>query len=412
MEREQETAFGGTGLSGAWGPAPSSTRRRRRRRLGAGAAVGAAVVVAAGGIGAGIGLGFGSSASGTSATTGASTPKASTAAAVSSNGHLNVAAIAAKVDPALVDITSTLGYQGASAAGTGMILTSSGQVLTNNHVVEGATKITVRIDGSGPSYSARVLGTDPTKDVALLQIQGAPKLHTVQLASSAPHVGEPVVAIGNALNLAGPPTVTDGIVSALGRSITAGGGSALTEHLSGLIQSDAPINPGNSGGPLLDAAGKVIGMNTAAATGTSTQSASNIGFAIPISNALSVVSQIRAAHAGNGVSLGLPGFLGVEITSTSALGQSNVGFGLPTGSATVSSGVAVMGVLPGSPAASAGLSGGDVITSVAGHAVSSPRSLSAIMATLHPGERVALGWVGTAGNQHTSEVTLAAGPAA
>ena len=177
------------------------------------------------------------------------------------------AAIAAKVDPAVVDVNTILGLENGAAAGTGMVITSSGEVLTNNHVVDGATKITVEINGSGPALTAKVLGTDATDDVALLQIQGVSGLKTVKLGDSTKvSVGDRVVAIGNALGLQGPPSVSGGTVTALNQSITAsdvGGGNA--ERLTGLIEIDAPLRPGDSGGPLVNTDAEVIGMDTAAA---------------------------------------------------------------------------------------------------------------------------------------------------
>ena len=186
---------------------------------------------------------------------------------------LNIPAIAAKVDPATVDITSILSTEDAEAEGTGMILTSNGEVLTNNHVIAGATTITAQVDGKGQKFTVKVLGADPTDDVALVLLEGASGLpHVTTANSSAVKVGDPVVAIGNALGLGGTPTVTSGIISALGRSITASDeGATTSEHLKGLLQTDAPINPGNSGGPLVNAAGQVIGMDTAAATGSAAQ---------------------------------------------------------------------------------------------------------------------------------------------
>jgi S1-C subfamily serine protease len=191
-------------------------------------------------------------------------------------GGVSVRAIAAAVDPAVVSITSSVATgrrgQTATATGTGMVVTAGGQVVTNAHVVDGGTNLTVTVPGKG-EHPATVVGIDRAQDVAVVQIQGVSGLPTVKLGSSATvAVGDAVVAIGHALALDGGPTVTSGIVSALERSV-----DADTEHLDHLIQTDAAINPGNSGGPLLDAGGRVIGMNTAGAGG-----AEGIGFAISI----------------------------------------------------------------------------------------------------------------------------------
>jgi putative serine protease PepD len=230
----------------------------------------------------------------------------------------SVAAIAAKVDPAVVSVTSKVvvdqsggGVGGVGGGGfeeeetlegTGMIITSSGEVITNNHVIDGATSISVTFNGSSKSYVAKVVGADPTDDVALLQIEGVSGLPTVTFGnSSTVSVGDSVVAIGNALALGSSPTVTTGIISAEHRTVTAEDYSGNTETLNGLFQTDAAINPGNSGGPLIDSAGEVIGMNTAGAgdssNGTSSQ---NIGFSIPSNEIVSLLTSLQ--HGGNGSS--------------------------------------------------------------------------------------------------------------
>ncbi len=186
----------------------------------------------------------------------------------------DVQEILARVEPAVVSIDADSNGGGSSAggdvvesAGTGMILTPDGQVLTNNHVVDGATSVTVTLFGQTNALPAHVVGTDPGNDLALVQIDQASGLPTVTLGnSSQTRVGDSVLAIGNALALAGGPTVTEGIVSAEDRSLSAVNDSGQTENLTGLLQTDAAINPGNSGGPLVDSSGKVIGMNTAVAS--------------------------------------------------------------------------------------------------------------------------------------------------
>ncbi|MGH9102041.1 MAG: S1C family serine protease [Acidimicrobiales bacterium] len=377
-----------------------------------------ALVLVAGLVGGGVAAGLGAGSS-----PGSSRRALTSAPAIKgiSSDKIHPAAIAAKVEPAVVDITSTLGYQNGTAAGTGMVLTSSGEVLTNNHVVEGATSISARIDGKGRTYGVKVLGTDPTADVALLQLVGASGLDTVTLGSSSSlAVGQPVVAIGNALDLQGPPTVTVGIVSALGRSINAGDSMGASEHLTDLIQTDAPLAPGNSGGPLLNAAGQVIGMNTAAATGSSgTQAASNIGFAIPIGKALPIVNQVRAGHASSAVQIGQRGFIGVDVTSVGVaqssaggLGGSLGGSGGPGYVPPVRSGAVVAQVVPKSPAQSAGMAAGDVIVSFQGKAVASPQSLTQLITGHHPGDKVSIGWVDQSGGHHSASLTLGTGPVA
>jgi S1-C subfamily serine protease len=318
----------------------------------------------------------------------------------------STADIASQVNPGVVDVTSTLGYQNGTAAGTGMVLTSTGLVLTNNHVIDGSTKVTVQIAGSGPIYQAKVLGTDPTEDIALLQIQGATGLKTVTLAdSSKVAVGDSVVAIGNALNRQGPPTAVSGTITALDQSITAADSAAgKSENLTGLIQTDAPLQPGDSGGPLVNASGQVIGMDTAASSGGRFQTAASEGFAIPINKAKAIADQIKAGRASSTVHIGDSAFLGVQIRpdSSSATGGSGSASG---------AGAVVAGVLPNTPAASAGVTAGDTITSVDGKTVTSSADLSAKMSGHHPGDRVQLGWTSSSGQQHTASVQLATGPA-
>ena len=213
----------------------------------------------------------------------------------------SISQIVKKVSPAIVEVTANDG-DGQGDEGTGMIITSSGEVLTNNHVVDGAQSVTVALNGSTKQLSATVVGADPDKDVALLQIQGQSGLPTVTFGdSSQVQVGDQVVAIGNALALGDSSSVTSGIVSALDRTITAGDSDgSSTETLNGLIQTDAAINPGNSGGALLNAEGEVIGMNTAAAGSTPDgTSAEDIGFAIPSSELESLISGLRNGGDGS-----------------------------------------------------------------------------------------------------------------
>lgn len=275
-------------------PTAAPPRRPRTRSMGVVAlALGA---LAAGGLG-----GFAAGAVDHHAAT--TVPSAvSTAIRVSSvtSTGSGVSQIVKAVSPAIVEITAS-DDSGDVSEGTGMIITSGGEVLTNNHVIEGASTVTVSLDGSSHQLHATLVGTDPDKDVALLQIQGASNLPTVIFGNShAVAVGDAVVAIGNALALGNSTSVTSGIVSALDRQITAGSEeSSGTETLSGLIQTDAAINPGNSGGALLNSDGLVIGMNTAAASSTSTTSAQDIGFAIPSSELESLLPGLRAGGDGS-----------------------------------------------------------------------------------------------------------------
>jgi S1-C subfamily serine protease len=204
---------------------------------------------------------------------------------------LDVAAIVAKVEPAVVSVTAT-GGQGplgsSTAAGSGVIVTADGEVVTNAHVVEGASTITVTLAGGSRARAAELVGLDAAADLALLRITGASGLPTATLASSQLRVGDDVVAIGNALALEGGPTVTRGIVSALNRTLRSG-----SVDMRGLIQTDAAISSGNSGGPLLNAAGEVVGINTAVAVSSESTTAENIGFAIPVSRVQPVLQRLR-----------------------------------------------------------------------------------------------------------------------
>jgi S1-C subfamily serine protease len=337
-----------------------------------------------------------------------STGSKSTGARSVAQQQLNASEIATQVDPAIVDVTSTLALEGATAAGTGMVVTPGGEVLTNNHVIEGATSITVKIGSRSQTYSARVLGTDPTDDVALLQVQGVSGLPTVRLGDSAHvNVGQSVVAIGNALNLPGPPKVTEGTVTGLNRSITVRDSLGHSEQLSSLIQTNASLQPGNSGGPLIDATGKVVGMNTAAAAGTA-DTGSDVGFAIPINAANAIVQQIQGGHESTSVRLGMTAFLGVRLQPDDSVNGSG-----PSGGATpTGSGAVIESVNAGSPAKAAGLVAGDTITSFGGAPVTTATSLTQLVHAKHPGDAVTMIWTDSSGQQHTATVHLTSGPAA
>ena len=228
------------------------------------------------------------------------------------------------MDPGLVDINTDLSYQSEEAAGTGMVLTSNGEVLTNNHVIDGATTISVTDLGNNKTYNATVVGYDRTGDIAVLQLTGASGLQTVSLGdSSTASVGQSVTGIGNAGGTGGTPSTASGTITALNQSITAsddGGGNS--EQLSGLIETNANIQPGDSGGALVDSSGQVLGMDTAASSGSNGFSTSSTqAFAIPINTAVSVAKQIEAGNASSTIHIGKTGFLGVEVESTSDAGS-------------------------------------------------------------------------------------------
>ncbi len=291
------------GRPGPWPQSPQPKRRPAGARRGVVAVVALAVVV--GGV-AGAGL-SGLARHDATSTTAAAAPPIRVAA--NTSGSASISQIVKSVSPAIVSITADDG-NGSGDEGTGMIITSTGEVLTNNHVIDGAASVTVALNNSTKQLPATVIGADPDKDVALLQIQNVSDLPVVTFGNSSKvQVGDEVVAIGNALALGDNASVTSGIVSALGRQVTAGDSSGSgSETLNNMIQTDAAINPGNSGGALLNSTGVVIGMNTAAAgnTGDGT-SAQNIGFAIPASELESLISGLRSGGDGSQSSLGTSG---------------------------------------------------------------------------------------------------------
>ncbi len=241
----------------------------------------------------------------------------------------SVAQIVKSVDPAIVSITATDG-DSSEDEGTGMIISSSGEVVTNNHVIDGATTITVALDGSSTQLPATLVGTDPDQDVALLQIAGQTGLPTVTFGGSGQlQVGDPVVAIGNALALGDSESVTTGIVSALDRQVTAGDSSGGgSETLNGMIQTSAAINPGNSGGALLDSSGHVIGMNTAAAgTTPDGTSAEDIGFAIPSNTIESLLAGLRSGGDGSQDTISGSGSSGSGSSGSASAGEGTGGYG-------------------------------------------------------------------------------------
>ena len=401
----------GPGWAGYASAPPPPPRRNHKRGLILTGAVALAAGAAAGGL---IGSSHGLTAS--TMTAASRTP-------------LSASQIAQRVDPALVDVVSTLGNQGASAAGTGIVLTSDGTVLTNNHVIRGATSIKVTDVGNGRTYTAKVVGYDASKDVAVIQLQNASGLTTANLGdSSSVQSGDAVTALGNAGGKGGTPSVATGAVTALNQSITASdeGSGANSEQLTGLIETNADIQPGDSGGALVNSYGEVIGMNTAASSGTQFQSESGQSaaqaYAIPVDNAESIAKQIEAGQGSSTVHIGATGFLGIETdgsNSGSGSGDSGgfggfggQGDGSGTNGSGTSDGVTIAGTLSGSAAANAGLTAGDTITSVGGQAVSSTSDIQQALVKYHPGDKISVSWVDQSGQSQTATVTLASGPAA
>jgi S1-C subfamily serine protease len=330
-------------------------------------------------------------------------------------GSLNASALAAKVDPGIVDVSSNLKYSQATAQGTGMVISSSGLVLTNNHVIDQATSVSATLVTSGKTYTAKVIGYDSTDDVALLQLVGASNLKTVTLSnSSKAKVGQAVLALGNAGGRGGLPSTAQGTIQALNQSIEASdSGAGTTEKLHGMIETNAPIEQGDSGGPLVNGSGEVVGMDTAAnssSSGFGGYSAATTGFAIPISTAISIADNINAGKASSTVHLGLAGFMGVNVGDASNPSQCQSGgdgFGGVGGfSSPVSSGALICQAYPNSPATSAGLASGDVITSVNGTTISSANGLTNETANSHAGDQFAIKYVDQYGAKHSTTVTL------
>jgi len=333
-----------------------------------------------------------------------------------------VSAIAAKVDPGLVDINTDLSYEGEAAAGTGIVLTSNGEILTNNHVIDGATSISVTDIGNGKTYNANVVGYDRTSDVAVIQLVGASGLTTDSLGNSSNvSVGNSVVGIGNAGGAGGKPSTAGGSVTALNQAITASdddGGNS--ENLTGLIETNANIQPGDSGGALVTSSGTVIGMDTAADSSDQYQSTSTTSFAIPINTALSLAQKIENHDASTTIHIGRTAFLGVEVEPASSAGSGSgsggFSFGFGSGSSTggsgssSSTGATIVSAVSGGAAANAGLAEGDTITSFNGTTVDSPTTLTTLLLQAQPGQKVTVGYVDGSGNQQTVSVTLGSGP--
>ena len=390
------------GQYGQYPPPEPPKRHHGRTMLGLTAT---AIVAAGAGAGAAIGLSNGSTSGGSATST--------------SQQMLTTSQIASRVDPGIVDVTSTLGFQNATAKGTGIVLTSNGEILTNNHVINGATSVNVTDVGNGKTYKATVVGYDESHDIAVLQLSGASGLTTATTGdSSTVKVGDGVVALGNAGGAGGTPAVAAGSVTALNQSITASDeSSGSSEQLTGLIETNADIQAGDSGGPLVNSHAQVIGIDTAASSsfqfggnggnggfgggfgngGSGSSGSATQGFAIPINTALSIAKQIEGGQGSSTVHVGPTAFLGLEIAGT------NQGF---------AQGVQLAGTQSGTPAAEAGLGQGDVVTALDGKSVSTGTDITEILVGHHPGDKVSIAWTDAGGQSHTATLTLGTGPAA
>ncbi len=275
-------------------------------------------------------------------------------------GRLDVGQVIDHIAPSVVTISADL--DGGQSVGTGVIVSSDGEIITNGHVVNGATDIRVRLAGETEPREARLLAVDPGNDLALLRMNGDDFDAAVFADPDSVELGDEVVAIGFALGLDGDPSVTLGIVSALDRTIGTDGA-----FLDGLIQTDAAISSGNSGGPLVNARGEVVGINTAVARDTATSAATNIGFAIGVGEALPVIEQLRAQAEGE---LRAEGYLGVELDDRRDGGQ----------------GAVITSVQDATPASDAGVRAGDLVVAVDGTTIDGATGLIAAIRDLQPGD--------------------------
>ena len=306
----------------------------------------------------------------------------------------------------VVLIDTQLGYENAEAAGTGIVLSKDGLVLTNNHVIADSTKIAVTVATTGKTYEASVVGSDSTKDVAVLQLKDASNLQPATIDEDSVAVGDDVTAVGNSEGQ-GQLQAADGSVTDLGASVTTTAqGSKDSETLGDMIEVQADIVSGDSGGPLLDDQGEVVGMNTAASSGAPVVT----GYAIPIESALTTAETIIDGQQTSTNTIGYPAFLGIGVQQDSQSIQP--GRASQSGSASQAEGAVVAGVYENTPAAEAGLTAGDTITQIGSTQITDGTALSSAIAEHKPGDTVSLSWTDADGQSHTSEVTLTEGPAA
>jgi S1-C subfamily serine protease len=287
----------------------------------------------------------------------------------------------------VVLVNTDLALEQASAAGTGIVLTKTGEILTNNHVIAGATTVKVTVPATHKTYTADVVGYDVADDVALLQVEGASNMATATMGNSARvKVGQAARAVGNA-NGGGRLIVTKGKVVGLNRTISVQQDDGSFSKLANLVATTARLVPGDSGGPLVNASGRVIGMDAAgSASGTG-----SVGFAIAINKALTIRKEIAAQKASALVHIGATAFIGIQAQDGP-------------------NGVLVAGTLPNSPAEAAGLVGGDVITAIDTTTITDSAGLRAFLFGRHPGDAITIAYTDSAGNPATVTITLAEGP--
>jgi len=303
-------------------------------------------------------------------------------------GHSAHPSVTARPNVGIVNIYTTLGYQHGLAAGTGMVISRSGEVLTNNHVINGATKFKVVDVTTHHRYSATVVGYSVSRDIALLQLAHASGLRTVKRGGAISlHVGMRIVARGNAQGRGGPPKTARGRIIALHQQIVAKDEAGDPETLNNMIATDAPVVPGYSGGPLENGQNRVLGIVTAG----STTSSFRRGFAIPLRQALQIARRIESGKPNAIVHIGPTAFLGVRL-------------------ANVADEAKIASVLQGKPADLAGLAAGDVITSLNGTTISSRTDLRQAVLQLVPGKAVPIGWTDTSDVAQTGTITPISGP--
>jgi len=295
----------------------------------------------------------------------------------------------------VVRVVTRIGDENVELAATGIALTRSGVILTNNHVIAGGTSISVTETGKDGAHPATVLGYDIEADVALLQVTGVSNLEPAVVGSSSDlAIGEAVVAVGDAGGVGGPPVAAKGAVIGLDQTITAQNEvDGTSETLTGLVETSVSVVSGDSGGPLLDAAGQVVAIDTAGSSGLRVESAGTVGFAIPISSALDIASEIRSGRSAIEVHIGPSALLGAGVIADAPV-----------------SGAMVASVFAGTPVARVGIKAGDIIVSLGGVAVESSEALNTSIARYGPGAEVVIRWVDPAGTTHSATARLVPGP--
>src|SRR5690625_244130 len=322
-------------------------------------------------------------------------PATTTVPTTASVPGINPSSAVAQVGPSVVNINTQLGYARAVSAGTGIVLDPSGVVLTNNHVIAGATEVSAMSVANQQSYDVEVLGYDRTHDVALIKLRGATGLPVATIGDpNSVAVGDDVISMGNAGGQGGTPSAVPGTVTALDQTVSASDDlTGASETLTGKIRASTPLRPGDSGGPMVNAAGEVIGVNTAASENYKMAQPGGEGFAIPINQAMAVANQIRSGNASDTVHIGATPFLGIGVVDAGG------------------SGVKVVQVLNNTPAEQAGVRRGDILLALAGDDIDSATTLTRVIDQHHPGDTVELRWRSPQGGEQSANIVLAVGPA-